>query len=93
MHQHIQSLFDGPVDVVADIHGEITAFDALLGRLGYTPDGRHPGGRRLVAWAAAYGFVLSLVTELTQVFSHGRFPTTNDLVMNTAGAAIGAWVG
>lgn len=48
MHQHIQSLFDGPVDVVADIHGEITALDALLGRLGYASDGRHPRGRRLV---------------------------------------------
>lgn len=48
MHQHIQELFDGPVDIVGDIHGEITAFDALLERLGYTPDGRHPQGCRLV---------------------------------------------
>lgn len=33
MHQHVQELFDGPVDIVADIHGEITALDALLDRL------------------------------------------------------------
>lgn len=48
MHQHVQELFDGPVDIVADIHGEIIALDALLERLGYTPDGRHPRGCRLV---------------------------------------------
>lgn len=48
MQQHVQPLFDGPVDIVADIHGEIAALDALLVRLGYTPDGRHPKGRRLV---------------------------------------------
>lgn len=48
MHQHVQELFDGPVDIVGDIHGEITALDALLERLGYTPDGRHPRGCRLV---------------------------------------------
>lgn len=48
MHQHIRELFDGPIDIVGDIHGEIGALDALLERLGYTPDGRHPRGRRLV---------------------------------------------
>ena len=48
MHQHVQPLFDGPVDIVADIHGEIDALDALLVRLGYTSDGRHRRGRRLV---------------------------------------------
>lgn len=33
---------------------------------------------------------LSLLTELTQVFSHGRFPSATDLVCNTAGAWLGA---
>ena len=46
-HQHVQPLFDGPLDIVGDIHGEIAALDALLERLGYTPDGRHRKGRRL----------------------------------------------
>ena len=46
--RHIQELFDGPIDIVGDIHGEIGALDALLERLGYFPDGRHPAGRRLV---------------------------------------------
>lgn len=47
-HQHIQPLFEGPVDIVGDIHGEIGALEALLARLGYSLDGRHPAGRRLV---------------------------------------------
>lgn len=44
----IQPLFDGPLDLVGDVHGEIDALRALLGRLGYDPEGRHPAGRRLV---------------------------------------------
>ncbi len=48
MGRLIAPLFDGPVDVVGDIHGEIEALDRLLERLGYTPDGRHRQGRQLV---------------------------------------------
>lgn len=44
----IQPLFDGPVDIVGDIHGEIDALDDLLARLGYDRDGRNRKGRRLV---------------------------------------------
>ena len=44
----VQQLFDGPVDVVGDIHGEIDAFRSLMRHLGYADDGRHPAGRRLV---------------------------------------------
>ncbi len=41
-------LFDGPVDVVGDVHAEIQALNDLLGRLGYRADGTHPEDRRLV---------------------------------------------
>ena len=44
----VQPLFDGPLDVVADIHGEIEAVRALLFCLGYDERGWHPEGRRLV---------------------------------------------
>lgn len=40
-------LFQGAIDVVGDIHGELGALLDLLRVLGYTPDGRHPGKRRL----------------------------------------------
>jgi diadenosine tetraphosphatase ApaH/serine/threonine PP2A family protein phosphatase len=44
----VQPLFDGPIDIVGDIHGEIQAIQDLLGYLGYRDDGKHPEGRRLV---------------------------------------------
>lgn len=44
----LRPLFDGPLDVVGDIHGEIEALVDLLGVLGYDAYGRHPAGRRLV---------------------------------------------
>ncbi len=44
----VRPLFDGPVDIVGDIHGEIEALRALLATLGYRTDGSHPEGRRLV---------------------------------------------
>jgi hypothetical protein len=40
--------FDGPVDVVGDIHGEIDALEQLLAVLGYRGQGDHPAGRRLI---------------------------------------------
>lgn len=44
----MQPLFPGSLDVVADIHGEFAAVLALMRHLGYSEDGRHPHGRRLV---------------------------------------------
>ncbi len=43
-----ESLFDGPIDIIGDVHGEITALRFLLYKLGYDESGRHPSGRRLV---------------------------------------------
>ena len=44
----VRPLFDGAIDVVGDVHGEIDALQTLLDLLGYRPDGVHPEGRRLV---------------------------------------------
>lgn len=44
----IQSLPDGPLDIVGDIHGEFDALLQLLGHLGYDLQGRHPQGRTAV---------------------------------------------
>jgi len=43
-----ERLFDGAIDIVGDVHGEIAALRRLLGRLGYDETGRHPDARRLV---------------------------------------------
>ncbi len=44
----VRPLFDGPLDLIGDVHGEIDALAALLRHLGYSADGRHAEGRRLV---------------------------------------------
>jgi len=44
----VQPLFDGPLDVIADVHGEFDALRCLLRHLGYRNDGVHTEGRRLV---------------------------------------------
>jgi hypothetical protein len=48
MQKLIQQLFDGPIDIIGDIHGEYGALCALLTRLGYDGNGNHLEGRRLV---------------------------------------------
>lgn len=47
-HGLVHPLPEGPLDFVADIHGEIDALHNLLDRLGYDTLGSHPNGRRLV---------------------------------------------
>ena len=44
----VKPLFDGPIDIVGDVHGEICALNSLLTHLGYDSEGDHPQGRRLV---------------------------------------------
>ena len=44
----VQPLFEGDLDIVGDVHGEIGALESLLGELGYDSSGHHPEGRRLV---------------------------------------------
>jgi hypothetical protein len=41
-------LFEGPLDIVGDVHGELGALRDLLKHLGYRADGAHPQARRLV---------------------------------------------
>ena len=60
----IQPLFEGPLDIVGDVHGELDALRDLLRHLGYGADGSHPaecgwghGGRSVavVTFTAAGG--------------------------------------
>ena len=67
--------------------------DMVANTLFYVPFGYFyvRATRRGGVWhAVATGLLLSAVTELTQVYSHGRFPSTTDLLCNSAGAHLGA---
>lgn len=44
----IQPMYDGPLDLIGDVHGEWLALRALLSHLGYDAHGEHRQGRRLV---------------------------------------------
>lgn len=44
----VRPLFDGSLDIVGDVHGEIDSLRSLMDRLGYDPSGVHPHGRKLV---------------------------------------------
>lgn len=44
----VGTAFEGPVDVIGDVHGEIDALDDLLRVLGYHGRGEHAAARRLI---------------------------------------------
>ena len=44
----VAALFDGPLDIVGDVHGELGVLRELMDRLGYDEDGDHREGRRMV---------------------------------------------
>ena len=48
--------------------------------------------RRPVALAVGSAAILSISTELTQIFSNSRFPSMTDVVCNTIGAFAGAYL-
>ncbi len=44
----VDTLADGPLDVIGDVHGERQALEQLVKHLGYNENGDHPDGRKLV---------------------------------------------
>jgi hypothetical protein len=44
----LQTLPAGPLDVIGDVHGELSALQDLLLHLGYDSQGLHPDGRHMV---------------------------------------------
>lgn len=74
--------------------GPLRLRDIVLNVLLYVPFGYLHAcqAHRPPAWRTlAYACALSCATELTQVFSHGRFPSGTDVASNVIGAALGAW--
>jgi len=47
---------------------------------------------RIVTIAVFLGSLVSLVGEATQLYSHTRFPSATDLVCNSVGSGLGAWL-
>ncbi len=47
-HTYIAPCFEGPIDIIGDVHGEVAVLRELLDQLGYSERGAHPQGRRLV---------------------------------------------
>lgn len=76
--------FVSPPVRVGDIVGNI-----LL----YVPFGLLYARRRqkhaVLGWAVRHALLLSGSTEFTQLFSHGRFPSVQDILMNVIGAVAG----
>jgi glycopeptide antibiotics resistance protein len=67
--------------------------DVVANTFFYVPFGYfyvRAAGRGRAGWAVAAGMLLSVATEVSQVYSHGRFPSTTDVVCNSAGAYLGA---
>ncbi len=48
MTQLVQPLFDGPIDIVGDLHGDLDALHHLMRHLRYDVNGVHSADRRLV---------------------------------------------
>lgn len=44
----VESMFEGPLDVVGDIHGQVDALRSLLRELDYSPEGSHPEDRKVI---------------------------------------------
>jgi glycopeptide antibiotics resistance protein len=68
--------------------GDIIRNVLLYVPFGYIVASRSSSWPLCVGGAAA----LSWITEFTQIWSHGRFPSVQDVFMNIAGAAIGTLI-
>jgi VanZ family protein len=75
------------------------AFDVVMNVVMFVPLGfihrlARPRATGAV-WVGAmlWGAALSGLVEAAQFFTPGRFPAVSDLITNTAGAGIGAWLG
>ena len=78
------------------VTGILRAHDLLLNAALYFPLGFflpiRPRLRRVV-WATAVALLSSAILELAQVWSHVRFPSATDVVMNVVGSLAGAALG
>ena len=76
-------------------------FDSMVNFIGFMPFGAamvivlqssRRSSRRIIFITAFVGFALSLAIELTQAWMPSRDSSLRDLLLNTAGAPLGAWL-
>ena len=73
--------------------GSWTVKDAVVNILLYVPLGFFfKRERHAVSTVVGFAAALSLAAELSQLFSHSRFPATTDVVCNMIGASAGAFI-
>jgi glycopeptide antibiotics resistance protein len=74
----------------------VKAIDVVVNVLLFVPFGyawvRASPFRARLWHAAALAFVLSVAVEWSQLYSHSRFPSVQDVLCNVCGAWFGAWL-
>lgn len=86
----------GKVQWLPFLSPPVKMFDVLVNVLLYMPFGyawlRVSWLRTRLWQAAALAFVLSVAVEWTQLYSHSRFPSVQDVLCDVSGAWIGGWL-
>jgi glycopeptide antibiotics resistance protein len=86
----------GKVQWIPFMSPPVKAFDVIVNVLLYMPFGyawlRASVFRTCLWQAAGLAFVLSVAVESTQLYSHSRFPSVQDVLCNVCGAWIGGWL-
>jgi glycopeptide antibiotics resistance protein len=88
LHPHFQQ-----IQWIPFVSPPIRPRDIVLNTVLYLPLGYwhlKQGGPSSLWRTGAFALALSVGTEFTQIFSHGRFPSATDVVCNTLGALWGA---
>lgn len=74
----------------------VKAIDVVVNVLLYVPFGyawRRASPFRARLWhGVALAFVLSVAVESSQLYSHSRFPSVQDVLCNVCGAWVGGWL-
>lgn len=79
--------FVSPPVRIIDVVGNILLY-VPFGYLAYLHSTRHAW-----LWGVAGAALLSGSTEATQIFTHGRFPSMQDVLMNVLGGIVGVACG
>ncbi len=77
---------------LTDILGNILLFIPIGAAAWYFFYGKKADKNKAVFWSLEYGFALSIFIEITQIFLRYRVTSIHDVLMNSLGALLGAWM-